>query len=151
MSDIKIVTTNKKAYHEYTILEEYNAGIVLTGTEIKSIRASHVNLADSFASVDDGEVWIYNMYINPYEQGNIYNHEPKRKRKLLLTKKEILKITNKLKESGLTLIPLKIYLQGGWAKVTFGLAKGKKLHDKRETIAKKSAKRDIERAIKENH
>ncbi len=144
----KTAASNKKAFHEYTILEKFQAGIVLTGTEIKSIRAGKVNLKDSFAKIDKGEVWLYKSHISPYEMGNIYNHDPERKRKLLLTKNEIRKLTDKLKGSGDTLIPLKIYLTGGWAKIELGLAKGKKLHDKREDIAKKSVKRDIERAMK---
>jgi len=145
----KIITTNKKAFHDFTVFEKYTAGIVLTGTEIKSIRAGKVNLKDSFARMEDGEVWLYNSHISPYDMGNRYNHEPERKRKLLLNKQEIKKLIGKMKESGYTLIPLELFLQNGWAKLEIGVAKAKKLYDKREDMAKKSAKREIERAIKD--
>jgi len=144
----KPLASNKKAFHEYNILEKFYAGIVLTGTEIKSVRAGKVNLKDSFAKIEKGEVWLYKAHISPYEMGNIYNHEPERKRKLLLTKLEIRKLTDKMKGTGETLIPLKMYISKGWAKVEIGLGKGKKLHDKREDIAKKDVKRDIDRAMK---
>ena len=144
----KTVASNKKAFHEYHIMEKFQAGIVLTGTEIKSIRAGKINLKDSYARVEKGEVWLYKAHISPYEMGNIYNHDPERKRKLLLTKKEIQKLIGRIKTSGETLVPLKVYITGGWAKVEIGLAKGKKLHDKREDIAKKTAKRDMDRAMK---
>ena len=144
----KTVASNKKAFHEYHIMEKFQAGIVLTGTEIKSIRAGKINLKDSYARVEKGEVWLYKAHISPYEMGNIYNHDPERKRKLLLTKKEIQKLIGRMKTSGETLVPLKVYITGGWAKVEIGLAKGKKLHDKREDIAKKTAKRDMDRAMK---
>ncbi len=148
MSKDKIIANNKKAYHEYNVLETYPAGIVLTGTEIKSLREGKINLKDSFAKIDKGEVWLLNCHISPYDKGNIYNHEPERERKLLLTKAEIRKLIGKTKESGCTLIPLKIYMKGGWAKVELGLCKGKKLYDKRETIAKKAMARDLERELK---
>lgn len=151
MSKEKIISNNKKAYYEYNIFDVFQAGIVLTGTEIKSIRAGKVNLKDSFARVEDGEVWIYKMHISPYEMGNRYNHEPERKRKLLLTKQEINKLIGKMKESGYTLVPTKLYLSKGWAKIEIGIAKGKKLHDKRETIAKKTVNREIERAMKSRY
>ena len=144
----KVAASNKKAFHEYNILEKYEAGIVLTGTEIKSVRAGRVNLKDSFAKIEKGEVWLYKTHISPYEMGNIYNHDPERKRKLLLTKSEIRKLTDKMKGTSETLVPLKVYLSGGWAKVELGLAKGKKLYDKREDLAKKSVKRDMERELK---
>ena len=144
----KTISSNKKAFHEYHIMEKFQAGIVLTGTEIKSIRAGKINLKDSYARVEKGEVWLYKAHISPYEMGNIYNHDPERKRKLLLTKKEIQKLIGRMKASGETLVPLKIYITGGWAKIELGIAKGKKLHDKREDIAKKTAKRDMDRAIK---
>lgn len=144
----KTVASNKKAFHEYNILEKYQAGIVLTGTEIKSVRAGKVNLKDSFAKIEKGEVWLYNSHISPYEMGNIYNHDPDRKRKLLLGKGEIRKLADKMKGTGETLVALKMYISGGWAKVEIGVAKGKKLHDKREDIAQKTAKRDMERAMK---
>ncbi len=143
-----MVINNKKAYHNFNIFEKYDAGIVLTGTEIKSIRAGKVNLKDSFAKIEKGEVWLYSVHISPYEKGNRYNHEPERTRKLLLTKKEIIKMTNKIKQEGYTIVPLKIYFSKGWAKVQIGLAKGKKLHDKRESTAKRDVKRQIERTIK---
>lgn len=144
----KVAASNKKAFHEYSIMEKYQAGIVLTGTEIKSVRAGRVTLKDSFAKIEKGEVWLYKSHISPYEMGNIYNHDPERKRKLLLTKNEIRKLTDKIKGTGETLIPLKMYISQGWAKVEIGIAKGKKLHDKRDDIAQKSVKRDIERAMK---
>lgn len=144
----KIVVNNKKAFHDFTIFEKYNAGIVLTGTEIKSIRKNAVNPKDSFAKIEDGEVWLYNLHISPYEQGNRFNHDAERKRKLLLNKNEILKMSVKIKKEGYSIIPLSIYLENGWAKVEIGLAKGKKLHDKREDIAKKSMQRDIARNFK---
>ncbi len=144
----KIITTNRKAFHEYHIFDKYNAGIVLTGTEIKSIRKGAVNLKDSFVKLDDNEVFLYNCHISPYEQGNRYNHEEKRTRKLLLNKKEIDKITGKIKKDGYAIIPLELYLENGWAKVEIALAKGKKLYDKRDDIAKKTQARDIARAVK---
>lgn len=151
MSKEKILSNNKKAFHEYIFFEFYQAGIVLTGTEIKSIRAGKVNLKDSFAKLEGGEVWLYKSHISPYDMGNRYNHEPERKRKLLLTKAEIRKLTGKIKESGYTLIPTKMYLSNGWAKIEIGLAKGKKLYDKREAIAKKDQKREMDRAVKEKY
>lgn len=144
----KIIATNKKAFHDYTIFEKYNAGMVLTGTEIKSIRKNAVNLKDSFVKIEDGEAWLYSCHITPYEQGNRFNHDPDRKRKLLLNKKEILKMLGKVKKESYAIIPLSLYLENGWAKIEIALAKGKKLHDKREDIAKKSANRDIQRNIK---
>jgi len=144
----KIIATNKKAFHDYHITEKHQAGIVLTGTEIKSIRAGKVNLKDSFAKIEDGEIWLYKVHISKYEMGNIYNHDPERKRKLLLNRSEIRKLNDKLKGTGQTLIPLKLYLVNGWAKIEIGLAKGKKMYDKREDLAKKSAKREMERAAK---
>ena len=144
----KIVVNNKKAFHDFTIFEKYDAGIVLTGTEIKSIRKNAVNPKDSFAKIEDGEVWLYNLHISPYEQGNRFNHDAERKRKLLLNKNEILKMAGNVKKEGYSIIPLCIFLENGWAKVEIGLAKGKKLHDKREDIAKKSMQRDIARNFK---
>lgn len=148
--DKKIITTNRKAYHDYTITEKYIAGIVLTGTEIKSIRKSAINLKDSFCRIEDNEIYLYNCHISPYEQGNRYNHKSERTRKLLLTKKEILKMQSKIKKDGYTIIPLEVFIANGFAKVEIGLAKGKKLHDKREDIAKKDQKREMERASKRN-
>ena len=144
----KVITTNKKAFHDFLILEKYNAGIVLTGTEIKSIRKGAINLKDSFAKIEDGEVWLYNAHINPYEQGNRFNHEAERRRKLLLNKNEILKMLGKVKKEKYTIIPLSVYLENGWAKAEIALAKGKQLHDKRESIAQKTVDREIARSIK---
>lgn len=144
----KVVISNRKAFHDFTIFERYEAGIVLTGTEIKSIRKSAVNLKESFCKVDNDEVFLYNCHISPYENGNRFNHEPKRTRKLLLTKKEILKMSLKMKKEGYTVIPLEIYFKKGLAKIEIGLAKGKKLHDKRDDIAKKTQTREIQRASK---
>lgn len=145
----KVVSQNKKAYHDYFIEETYETGIVLQGTEIKSIRQGRSNLKDSFARVENGEVFLHNMHISPYGQGNRFNHEPLRTRKLLLHKKEIAKLIGYAKETGYSLIPLKIYLKNGFAKVQLGLAKGKKNYDKREDLKKKEAKRDIERAFRD--
>lgn len=143
----KVITTNRKAFHDYNIFDKFIAGMVLTGTEIKSIRKNAINLKDSFCKIDDNEVFLYNCHISPYEQGNRYNHKEQRVRKLLLTKKEILKMQSKIKKDGYTIIPLEVFIsQKGFAKVEIGLAKGKKLYDKRETIAKKDQQRDIERS-----
>ena len=145
----KSVTVNRKAFHDFHIFEKYTAGIVLFGTEIKSIRKGAVNLKDSFAKIEDGEIWLYSCHISPYEQGNRYNKEPERKRKLLLTRKEILKMLGKIKKEGYTIIPLELFIsKNGYAKLEIALAKGKKLYDKREDIAKKSQNRDIQRAVK---
>ncbi len=144
----KIISTNRKAFHDFLIFEKYVAGIVLTGTEIKSIRKGTLNLKDSFAKIEDNEVFLYNMHISPYEQGNRYNHAPDRVRKLLLTKKEILKILGKIKKENYTIVPLELFLSHGFAKIEIGLAKGKKLYDKREVISKKSQDRDIARQMK---
>lgn len=145
----KVIAQNKKAYHDYFIEDTYEAGIVLQGTEIKSIRAGRVNLKDAYARVQNGEVFLHNMHISPYDQGNRYNHDPLRTRKLLLHKKEIQKLIGITKEQGYSLVPLKIYLKNGYAKVLIGLAKGKKKYDKREDLKQKEAKRDIERAFRE--
>lgn len=147
--NIKTIVTNRKARHEYHILETYEAGIKLQGTEVKSIRAGRVNFKDSFAIIENGEVWLYNMHISPYEFGNRFNHEADRKRKLLMHKNEIRKLIGKIKEQGLTLIPLKLYFNRQWVKVELALAKGKKLYDKRQDIAKRTDQRQIERALKE--
>lgn len=148
--DKKVISTNRKAYHEYTIFEKYIAGMVLKGTEIKSIRKGAVNLKDGFAKIEKGEVFLYAVNISPYEQGNIHNHEPERVRKLLLNKKEILKMLGKIKKENYTIVPLELFLTNGYAKLEIGLAKGKKLHDKREDIAKKSQQRDMQRAMRNN-
>lgn len=144
----KIISTNRKAFHEYHIFDKFNAGMVLTGTEIKSIRKGAINLKDSFVKVDNSEVFLYNCHISPYEQGNRYNHEEKRTRKLLLNKREIDKLIGRIKKDGYAIVPLEIYLENGWAKIEIALAKGKKLYDKRDDLAKKAQSRDIERAVK---
>ncbi|KYC72951.1 SsrA-binding protein SmpB [Bacillus coagulans] len=144
----KVLAQNKKASHDYFIEETYEAGIVLQGTEIKSIRAGRVNLRDSFARVEKGEVFVYGMHISPYEQGNRYNHDPLRPRKILLHKKEIDRLAGVTKEKGYALIPLKIYIKNGYAKVLVGVARGKKNYDKRESLKRKEAAREIERAFK---
>lgn len=149
--DKKVITTNRKAFHDYTIFEKFVAGIVLTGTEIKSIRKNAINLKDSFCKIEDNEIFLYNCHISPYEQGNRYNHETERTRKLLLTKKEILKMHSKIKKDGYTIVPLEVFITKGFAKVEIGLAKGKKLHDKRDDIAKKDQKREMDRARKNSY
>jgi len=146
--DRKIITTNRKAFHDFHIIEKYTAGIVLTGTEIKSIRKNAINLKDSFCKVEDNEIYLYKCHISPYEQGNRFNHDAERTRKLLLTKKEILKIQNKVKQDNYTIIPLEVFLSHGFAKIEIALAKGKKLYDKREDIAKRDLKRETDRASK---
>ena len=147
--NVKIIAQNKKAYHDYFINETFECGIALVGTEVKSLRAGQVNLKDSYASIDNGEVILKQMHISPYEQGNIFNRDPMRPRKLLLHKYEIRKLIGTLKEDGISLIPLKLYFSGSHIKVELGLAKGKKLYDKRQSMADKDAKRNIARKIKE--
>jgi SsrA-binding protein len=149
LEDIKVIARNKKARHDYHIEETYEAGIILKGTEIKSIRTGKVNLKDSFALVRDGEVFLYNMHISPYSHGNRNNHEPERTRKLLLNKREIRKLIGKTREKGYTLKALSIYIKNNLAKVELALAKGKNVYDKRRDIAEKTAKRQIEKAFKE--
>ena len=144
----KLVAGNKKARHDYFIEETYEAGIVLTGTEIKSVRQGKVSIKESYAKIEKGEVFIYGMNISPYEQGNRFNVDSLRPRKLLLHKKEILKIFGKMKEQGITVVPLQVYFSGSLVKIEIGLAKGKKLYDKRETIAKKDQKREAQREFK---
>lgn len=148
-SGVKVAATNRRAHHEYEILETIEAGIALTGTEVKSLRQGKANVNDAFARIDNGECIIYEMHISPYDFGNRFNPDPKRPRRLLLHKKEILKLHGQIKEKGLTLIPLKLYFVRGMVKVELGLAKGKKLYDKRDDIAKKDAERKIDRAMKE--
>ncbi|MGB9803436.1 SsrA-binding protein SmpB [Desulfofundulus sp.] len=145
----KVVTVNRKARHDYHILETYEAGIALTGTEVKSLRAGRANLQDSFARVENAELFLYNMHISPYDQGNRFNHEPKRTRKLLMHKREILRLLGKSREKGLALIPLKVYFNDrGKAKVELALARGKKVYDKREDMAARDARREMERALR---
>ncbi len=147
--DSNVIAQNKKAHHDYHIEETFEAGIVLQGTEIKSIRAGRINIRDAFAHIQNGELFLINAHISTYEQGNRYNHDPLRTRKLLLHKKEINKLIGATKEKGYALIPLKVYIKNGFAKVLIGLGKGKKKYDKREDLKQKDAKRQIERALRE--
>lgn len=146
---VKVIAQNKKARHEYFILETYECGIELFGTEVKSIRLGKVNISDSYAGINRGEVWIKGMNISPFEQGNIFNRDPLREKKLLMHKREILKLSQRLKEDGLSLVPLKVYLKGSLVKIELALVKGKKLYDKREDIARRDAKRSMDRAVKQ--
>lgn len=149
-ANIKIIVQNKKARHEYFILETYECGIELFGTEVKSIRDGKVNLTDAYAGIANGEVFLKGMNISPFEKGNIFNRDPLRERKLLMHKREILKLAQTLKEQGLSLVPLKVYLKNSLVKVEIALVRGKKLYDKREDIAKRDAKRNMDRALKNN-
>lgn len=146
--NFKNITVNRKARHEYTILQTYEAGIVLRGTEVKSLRQGKANISDSYAVIDKGEVWLLNAHINEYDQGNINNHDPLRKRKLLLNKSEIRKLMKAVNEKGNTLIPLRLYFTRGKVKVELAITKGKKVYDKRQDIAKRDARRDMERKVK---
>lgn len=148
---IKVIAENRKAFHDYYIEDRVEAGIILTGTEIKSIRNGRVNLKDSYARLDNGEVWVHQMHISPYEQGNRYNHDPLRARKLLLHRSEINKLIGKIQQQGLTLIPIKIYLKKGMAKVELAVGQGKKNYDKRQALAEREGKRDIERALRDRN
>jgi len=148
---IKEIASNKKAYHDYFINETFEAGLVLTGTEIKSIRMGKVNLKDSYASITQGELFIHHMHISPYEQGNIFNVDATRSRKLLVSKAEINRLIGMIKREGITLVPISLYLKGKWAKLKIGIGKGKKLYDKREDIAKKSAEREMAIRLKEKN
>lgn len=141
----QVSISNKKAWHEYFILEQFETGIVLVGTEVKSLRASKASINEAYCKLDDGEVWIHGMHISPYEQGNRSNVDPLRPRKLLLKKSELAKIQKELNEKGLTLIPLKLYFSHGYAKLNIGIAKGKKLYDKRDSIAARDVERDRRR------
>lgn len=147
-SGTKLIAQNKKAFHDYFVVERFEAGIELCGTEVKSIRQGRVNLKDSWCSIKDGEIFVQGMHISPYEQGNIFNRDPVRKRKLLMHKREIMRLFGIVKQDGLSLIPLSLYFKDSKVKVELGLCKGKKLYDKREAQAQKDAKRDIERAMK---
>ncbi|HHY82468.1 MAG TPA: SsrA-binding protein SmpB [Clostridiales bacterium] len=146
---IKVIAQNKKARHDYFIEETYEAGIVLSGTEVKSIRLGKVNLKDSYADVKQGEVFVHNMHISPYEKGNIFNRDPMRDRKLLLNRREINKLIGYIQQKGYSLIPLQVYMKRGLVKVELAVAKGKKLYDKREDMAKRDAKREMERTFRE--
>ncbi|HPU85870.1 MAG TPA: SsrA-binding protein SmpB [Candidatus Latescibacteria bacterium] len=145
---MKIITKNRKAFHDYTILETNEAGIALVGTEVKSLRLGNVNLKDSYARVERGEVVLYGLHISPYDHGNRYNHDPERPRRLLLHRREITRLKSRTEEKGLTLVPLSLYFKGGRAKVELGLAKGKQIHDKRETLRKRETELDMEQAIR---
>ena len=144
----KLVANNKKAYHDYFIEEKYEAGVALHGTEVKSLRLGKCSIKEAFIRIERGEVFVYGMHVSPYEKGNIFNKDPLRPRKLLLHKKEIWKLLGKMKEKGYTLVPLQVYFKEGKAKVEIGLAKGKKLYDKREDIAKKDQRREAEKEFK---
>ena len=145
---MKLIANNKKAYHDYFIDEKYECGIALHGTEVKSLRMGKCSIKESFVRIQDGEVWIYGMHISPYEKGNIFNKDPLRVKKLLMHKAEINKLLGKTKEKGYTLVPLEVYFSHGRAKVQIGLARGKKLYDKREDIAKKDQRREAEKEFK---
>ena len=147
----RTIAQNKKAYHDYFVLETYEAGIELKGTEVKSLRQGKCNLKDAWCSVVDGEIFVNGMHISPYDHGNIFNRDPMRVRKLLMHKKEISRLYGTVKQEGLTLIPLSVYFKKGRAKVQVGLCKGKKIYDKRETAARKEADRKIDRALKEQN
>lgn len=147
----KLIAQNRKARYDFTIIDTVEAGMVLTGTEIKSIRAGKINLKDGFAHIRNGEVYLVNVHIAPFEQGNIFNHEPTRTRKLLMTKKQIERLHVEIKSSGYTLVPLKVYIKNGYAKVLIGLAKGKKQYDKRETLKRKDQERDMKRRLAEHY
>lgn len=146
---IKIISDNRQARHLYEILETYEAGVQLVGTEVKSIRAGRVNLRDGYALIRNGEALLLNVHISPYEaSGQYFNHDPRRTRKLLLNRREINKLIGQVEQKGLTLVPLKMYFKGSWVKVSIGLGRGKKLHDKRESLKQRQDKRDMERAMK---
>lgn len=145
---IKLIANNKKAYHDYFVDETMEAGIQLFGTEVKSLRCGGVNLKDSYCSIEDGELFVTGMHISPYEKGNIYNRDPLREKKLLMHKREILRLLGKVGQEGVTLVPLSLYFKGSRVKVELGICRGKKLYDKREDLAKKQANRDIERYTK---
>ena len=147
-NEFRAVSQNKKAYHDYFVIEDYEAGIELFGTEVKSVRQGRLNLKDSWCSIDGGEIFVNGMHISPYEHGNIFNRDPLRPKKLLMHKKEINKLYGLTKQQGYAIIPLSVYFKKGRAKVKIGLCKGKKLYDKREDAAKKSAARSIERAVR---
>ena len=147
---MKIIAENRKARHDYIIEESFETGIVLTGTEVKSMRGGRINLKDSYAQIENGEIFLHGMHISPYEHGNIFNVDPLRPRKLLMHKRVIMRLFGKVKTDGLTLVPLKVYFERDKVKVELALVRGKKLYDKREAAAEKSAKREMDRAIKEN-
>ena len=147
--NFKTIANNKKAYHEYFVMESFETGIELFGTEVKSVRQGRVNLKDAWCTIEDGEIFVKGMHISPYEQGNIFNKDPMRVRKLLMHKREIMRLFGLVKQQGYALIPLSLYFKGSRVKLQLGLCKGKKLYDKRDDMAKRDAKRDIERTLKE--
>ncbi len=147
--NFKTIAQNKKAYHEYFVMENFETGIELFGTEVKSIRQGRVNLKDAWCTIEDGEIFVKGMHISPYEQGNIFNKDPMRVRKLLMHKREIMRLFGLVKQQGYSLIPLSLYFKGSRVKLQLGLCKGKKLYDKRDDMAKRDAQRDIERSLKE--
>ena len=146
----KVVSTNRKAFHNYTILETYEAGLALRGTEVKSLREAQVNFKDCYASIDKGEAWLIGCHISPYHHGSDANHDPERTRKLLLHQREIGRLMGKVAERGLTVVPLRLYFKGGRAKVELGLARGKKLHDKRDTIRERDERREMAKEARES-
>lgn len=149
MSDkIKLIANNKKAYHDYFVDEKYETGLVLHGTEVKSIRMGHCSIKEAFVRIENEEVWVYGMHVSPYEKGNIFNKDPERPKKLLMHKSEIRRLLGKVKEKGYTLVPLQVYFSDGKAKLEIGLCRGKKLYDKRQDIAKRDMKREAERDFK---
>jgi SsrA-binding protein len=148
MSEDRVIATNRRARHEYEILETFEAGLVLRGTEVKSLRTGQVNFKDSYATVRNGEVWLLGCHISPYSHGTDANHDPERDRKLLLHTREISRLMSKIAERGLTVVPLKLYFKGGRAKIEIGLARGKKLHDKRATLRERETRREMDRAIR---
>ncbi|MBI4427629.1 MAG: SsrA-binding protein SmpB [Ignavibacteriales bacterium] len=150
-SEQRVVISNRRARHDYEILESFEAGIALKGTEVKSIRNGNANLQDGYAIIKNGEVWLLGMHISPYEQGNINNHDPRRTRKLLLQRKQIRKLYGRISEKGLTLIPLSVYFKGPYAKIELAVCRGKKTYDKREAIAKRDAQRDISKRLKRSY
>ncbi|MBC7186500.1 MAG: SsrA-binding protein SmpB [Calditrichaeota bacterium] len=147
----KLITTNRKARHDYIILETVEAGIALQGTEVKSLRAGRANLKDSYAAIKDGEVWLFHAHISPYDHGSVYNHDPVRPRKLLLHRQEIRRLTSKVQERGLTLVPLRMYFKKGRAKVELALARGKRQYDRRQDITRRDVERDTQRELKEKY
>ena len=151
MSGVKIAAKNQKVYHEYFVEDKYEAGIELTGTEVKSIRQGTLHLKEAWCQIKDGELWIKQMHISPYEQGNIFNKDPLRPRRLLMHKREIMQLLGKVKQDGYALIPISVYFKNARVKVEVGLCKGKKLYDKRDDAAKKDAKRQMDRAMKERN
>jgi len=151
MADEKVIATNRKAYHNFSILERYEAGLVLRGTEVKSLREAQVNFKDCYAAIDNGEAWLVGCHITPYHHGSDANHDPERKRKLLLHRREIGRLLGKVAERGLTLVPLRLYFKGGRAKVELGLARGKKLHDKRAAIRERDERRELAKEARDRH